>query len=161
MDQYFEQNIKGALDAGLQVGVYYFTQAITVEEAIEEANIVIDALKGYNVTFPVVYDTEYREDGRANDLPNELRTACAKAFCDTVLAAGYTPAVYSSTNWSILDLNLEDLQNYDMWYAYYGQPEDLYFPYEYTMWQYTDKGKVDGIDTNVDLNISFMDYSTR
>jgi len=161
MDPYFEQNIKGALDAGLQVGVYYFTQAITVEEAIEEANIVIEALKGYNITFPVVYDTEYREDGRANDLPNELRTACAKAFCDTILAAGYTPAIYSSTNWCILDLDLEKLQGYDFWYAYYGQPENLYFPYEYTMWQYSDKGKVDGIETNVDLNISFMDYSTR
>ena len=111
MDPYFEQNIKGALDAGLHVGVYYFTQAITVEEAIEEANIVIDALKGYNITFPVVYDTEYREGGRANDLPNELRTACAKAFCDTVLAAGYTPVIYTSTNWSILNLNLEELTN--------------------------------------------------
>ena len=161
MDPYFEQNIKGALDAGVQVGVYYFTQAITVEEAIEEANIVIDALKGYNVTFPVVYDTEYREGGRANDLSNELRTACAKAFCDTILSAGYTPAIYSSTIWSILDLNLEELKDYDLWYAYYGNPEDLYYPYEYTMWQYTDKGKVDGIGTNVDLNISFIDYSTR
>ena len=161
MDPYFEQNIKGALDAGLHVGVYYFTQAITVEEAIEEANIVIDALKGYNITFPVVYDTEYREGGRANDLPNELRTACAKAFCDTVLAAGYTPVVYTSTNWSVLDLNLEELTNYDLWYAYYGNPEDLYYPYEYTMWQYTDSGKVDGINGAVDMNISFMDYSTR
>jgi len=161
MDPYFEQNIKGALDAGLQVGVYYFTQAITVEEAIEEANIVIEALKGYNVTFPVVYDTEYREGGRANNLSNTLRTDCAKAFCDTILAAGYTPAIYASTNWSVLDLNLEGLQNYDFWYAYYGTPENLYFPYEYTMWQYTDSGRVDGIDTNVDLNICFMDYSTR
>ena len=161
MDPYFEQNIKGALDAGLHVGVYYFTQAITVEEAIAEANIVIDALKGYNITFPVVYDTEYREGGRANDLPNELRTACAKAFCDTVLAAGYTPVIYTSTNWSILNLNLEELTNYDLWYAYYGNPEDLYYPYEYTMWQYTDSGKVDGINGAVDMNISFMDYSTR
>ena len=161
MDPYFEQNIKGALDAGLHVGVYYFTQAVTVEEAIEEANIVIDALKGYNITFPVVYDTEYREGGRANDLPNELRTACAKAFCDTVLAAGYTPVIYTSTNWSVLDLNLEELTNYDLWYAYYGNPEDLYYPYEYTMWQYTDSGKVDGINGAVDMNISFMDYSTR
>jgi len=161
MDPYFEQNIKGALDAGLHVGVYYFTQAITVEEAIAEANIVIDALKGYNITFPVVYDTEYREGGRANDLPNELRTACAKAFCDTVLAAGYTPVIYTSTNWSVLNLNLEELTNYDLWYAYYGNPEDLYYPYEYTMWQYTDSGKVDGINGAVDMNISFMDYSTR
>lgn len=161
MDPYYEQNIKGALEAGLQVGVYYFTQAITVEEAIEEANIVIDALKGYNITFPVVYDTEYREDGRANDLSNAERTACAKAFCDTILAAGYTPVVYSSTNWAVLDLDLEGLSNYDFWYAYYGSPENLYMPYEFTMWQYTDSGKVDGISTAVDLNISFMDYSTR
>ena len=161
MDPYFEQNIKGALAAGLHVGVYYFTQAITVEEAIEEANIVIDALQGYNITFPVVYDTEYREGGRANDLSNELRTACAKAFCDTILAAGYTPVIYSSTNWSILNLNLEELQGYDLWYAYYGEPEDLYYPYEYTMWQYTDSGRVDGINGSVDINVGFMDYSTR
>jgi len=161
MDPYFEQNIKGALEAGLHVGVYYFTQAITVEEAIEEANIVINALKGYNITFPVVYDTEYREGGRANDLPNAERTACAKAFCETILAAGYTPVIYASTNWSVLNLNLEDLQGFDLWYAYYGKPENLYYPYEYTMWQYTDSGRVDGIETSVDLNISFMDYSTR
>ena len=161
MDPYFEQNIKGALNAGVQVGVYYFTQAVTVEEAIEEANIVIDALKGYNITFPVVYDTEYREGGRANDLSNAERTACAKAFCDTILAAGYTPVIYSSTNWAVLDLDLEGLQGYDFWYAYYGKPEDLYLPYNFTMWQYTDSGRVDGIETSVDLNISFMDYSTR
>jgi len=161
MDPYFEQNIKGALDAGVQVGVYYFTQAITEEEAIEEANIVIEALKGYNVTFPVVYDTEYREGGRANEMPNAERTACAKSFCDTILAAGYTPAIYTSTNWGILNLNLEELKGYDLWYAYYGEPQDLYFPYEFSMWQYTDSGRVTGIDTNVDINISFMDYSTR
>ena len=161
MDPYFKQNIKGALDAGLQVGVYYFTQAITVEEAIEEANIVIDALKGYNVTFPVVYDTEYLEGARANDISNEERTACVKAFCDTILAAGYTPAVYSSTNWAVLDLNLEGVSGYDFWYAYYGEPESLYLPYGFTMWQYTDSGKVDGISGGVDLNISFVDYSTR
>lgn len=161
MDPYFEQNIKGALEAGLHVGVYYFTQAITEEEAIAEANIVIEKLKDYNITFPVVYDTEYREDGRANNLSNAERTACAKAFCDTILAAGYTPVIYSSTNWSILDLNLEELQGYDYWYAYYGAPEDIYLPYEFSMWQYTDSGRVDGIETSVDLNISFMDYSTR
>ncbi len=161
MDPMFEKNIKGALDAGLHVGVYYFTQAVTVEEAIEEANIVIDVLKDYKITFPVVYDTEYREDGRANDLSNAERTACAKAFCEAVLSAGYTPVVYSSTNWSVLDINMEELQNFDFWYAYYGEAEDIYLPYNFTMWQYTEKGRVDGISTDVDLNISFMDYSTR
>ncbi|MBP3611515.1 MAG: glycoside hydrolase family 25 protein, partial [Lachnospiraceae bacterium] len=161
IDPYFEQNIKGALDAGLQVGVYYFTQAVTEEEAREEANIVIEALKGYNVTFPVAYDTEYAENARANDLSNAERTACAKAFCDTILAAGYTPVIYAGTNWGVLDMNLEGLQDYDLWYAYYGNPEDVYLPYNYTMWQYTDDAVVDGVQTKVDLNISFIDYSTR
>ena len=161
MDSKFVENIEGALAAGLQVGVYYYTQAVTVEEAIEEANIVIESLKGYNITFPVVYDTEYAENARANGISNSERTACAKAFCDTILAAGYTPVVYASTNWCVLDLDLEELQNYDFWYAYYGDAKGMYFPYNFTMWQYTDSGRVDGIPTEVDLNISFMDYSTR
>lgn len=159
IDPYYEQNIKGALAAGLQVGVYYFTQARTVEEAVEEAKIVIENIKAYNVTFPVVYDTEYTADGRANVLSNADRTACAKAFCDTILAAGYTPVIYANTNWSILNLNMEELQGYDFWYAYYG--ENLYYPYDFTMWQYTDSGKVDGVSGDVDLNISFVDYSKR
>jgi len=111
------------------------------------------------VTFPVVYDTEYTADGRANVLSNTDRTACAKAFCDTILAAGYTPVIYANTNWSILNLNMEELQGYDFWYAYYG--ENLYYPYDFTMWQYTDSGTVDGVSGSVDLNISFVDYSKR
>lgn len=158
-DPLYVKNIEGALAAGLQVGVYYFTQAITVEEAIEEANIVIENLKGYPITFPVVYDTELASEGRANKLPNSVRTACAKAFCDTVLAAGYTPVIYAGTNWSILNLNMEELTNYDFWYAYYGT--ELYFPYQFTMWQYTDSGRLSGISGDVDFNLCFVDYSTR
>lgn len=160
MDPKFEDNIKGALAAGVDVGVYYFTQAITEKEAIEEANIVIENLRGYDITFPVIYDTEYREGGRANDLSNRQRTACAKAFCETILAAGYTPMIYSSTNWSILDIDLEQLP-YDLWYAYYGEGKNIYYPYKFTMWQYTDSGKVNGISTNVDLNVCFIDYSVQ
>ncbi|MGN0506360.1 MAG: beta-L-arabinofuranosidase domain-containing protein [Lachnospiraceae bacterium] len=159
IDPYYKQNIEGALAAGLQVGVYYFTQAITVEEAIEEANIVIENLQGYDITFPVVFDTEQATDARANKLPNSVRTECAKAFCDTILAAGYTPVIYAGTNWSILNLNMEELQGYDFWYAYYGN--ELYFPYQFTMWQYTESGRIDGVSGEVDLNISFIDYSTR
>lgn len=159
LDPYYKQNIEGALAAGLQVGVYYFTQAITVEEAIEEANIVIENLRGYDITFPVVFDTEQASDARANKLPNSVRTACAKAFCDTILAAGYTPVIYAGTNWSILNLNMEELQGYDFWYAYYGN--ELYFPYEFTMWQYTQNGRIDGVSGDVDLNVSFVDYSER
>ena len=158
-DPKYVDNIKGATSAGLHVGVYFFTQARTVEEAIEEANFVLENLKGYKISFPVVYDTEHTSGGRANELSNAERTACAKAFCDTILAAGYTPVIYSGTNWTILDLNFEELQMYDFWFAYYG--ETLKFPYNFTMWQYSNTGTVNGISGDVDLNISFVDYSTR
>ena len=161
IDPYYEKNMRGALDAGLMVGVYYFTQAITVEEAVEEANIVLENIKDYPVTFPIVYDTELSNNARANNISGADRTACAKAFCDTILAAGYTPVIYAGTNWSVMKLNLEELQSYDLWYAYYGEPESLYYPYGYTMWQYTESGTVDGIKGKADLNLSFIDYSTR
>ena len=136
----------------------HFSQAITEQEAIEEANIVIENLRGYNVTYPVIFDTEHVDGGRANSMSSSERTACAKAFCETILAAGYTPMIYANTNWSVLNINLEQLP-YDLWYAYYGT--NLYYPYNFTMWQYSDSGKVDGISGNVDLNLSFIDYSKK
>ncbi len=158
IDPQYENNIKGALAAGVDVGVYYFSQAITEQEAIEEANIVIENLKGYHVTYPVIFDTEHVDGGRANSMSSSERTACAKAFCETISAAGYTPMIYSNTNWSVLNINLEQLP-YDLWYAYYGT--NLYYPYNFTMWQYSDSGKVNGISGNVDLNLSFVDYSAQ
>jgi len=162
LDPYFKQNIEGALAAGLEVGVYFFTQATTVEEAKEEAQFVIDNLKGYDVTWPVVYDTEaitsYKA-ARANSLSREVRTACAKAFLEEVKAAGYTPMLYANTRWSILKLDLAQLSDYDFWYAYYG--DEIYYPYKFSMWQYTSTGTVDGIKGNADVNISFVDYGAQ
>ena len=96
---------------------------ISIKKAVEEAKLVIKNLKNYEVTFPVVFNTEYTQNGRANIMPNSVRTACAKAFCDTVEAAGYKSAIYSNTTWSILDLNKEDLEAYDMWYAFYSSTD--------------------------------------
>jgi len=159
LDPYFKQNVEGAKAAGIDVGVYFFTQATTVEEAKEEARFVIDNLKGYDITWPVVYDTEdipsYKA-ARANVLPRETRTACAKAFLEEVKAAGYTPMLYANTRWSILKLDLAELSDYDFWYAYYG--DEIYYPYKFSMWQYSSSGKVDGIKGDTDLNISFVDY---
>ncbi len=162
LDPYFKQNVEGAKAAGIEVGVYFFTQATTVEEAKEEAKFVIDNLKGYDITWPVVFDTEEitsYEAARANVLSRKMRTACAKAFLDEIKAAGYTPMLYANTRWSILKLDLEKLSDYDFWYAYYG--DELYYPYRFNMWQYTSSGKVDGIKGNADLNISFVDYGAK
>lgn len=162
LDPYFKQNIEQAKKAGIDVGVYFFTQATTVEEAKEEARFVIDNLEGCDITWPVVFDTEEITSyaaARANKLSIETRTACAKAFLEEIEAAGYTPMLYANTRWSILNLDLAQLSEYDFWYAYYG--DDIYYPYQFSMWQYTSSGKVDGIKGNADLNISFKDYGAN
>ena len=162
LDPYFKQNAEGAKKAGIDVGVYFFTQATTVEEAKEEAKFVIDNLKEYDITWPVVYDTEaitsYKA-ARANVLSREVRTACAKAFLEEIKAAGYTPMLYANTRWSVLKLDMAQLSDYDFWYAYYG--DEIYYPYDFTMWQYTSAGTVNGIKGNADLNISFVDYGAK
>lgn len=162
LDPYFKKHMEGAKKAGIETGVYFFTQATNEAEAREEAKFVIDNLKGYDVTWPVVFDTEeitsYKA-ARANVLSREVRTACAKAFLEEIKAAGYTPMLYANTRWSILRLDLAELSDYDFWYAYYG--DDIYYPYKFSMWQYTASGKVDGIKGNADLNISFVDYGAK
>jgi len=162
LDPYFKTNMDGAKAAGIETGVYFFTQATTVEEAKEEAQFVIENLKDYDVTWPVVFDTEaitsYKA-ARANVLSRETRTACAKAFLEEIKAAGYTPMLYANTRWSILNLDMGELSEYDFWYAYYGN--DMYYPYQYTMWQYTSGGTVNGIKGKADLNISFVDYGAE
>ena len=109
----------------------------------------------------MVFDTEeitsYKA-ARANGLSRETRTACTIAFMEEIKAAGYTPMLYANTRWSIMRLDMSKLTDYDFWYAYYGDGEDIYYPYKFTMWQYTDSGKIDGIKGNADMNISFVDY---
>ncbi|MDE7324954.1 MAG: glycoside hydrolase family 25 protein [Lachnospiraceae bacterium] len=161
LDPYFEANIAAANEAGLDVGVYFFSQAITVEEAVEEANMVLEHIKDYKLTYPVIFDTEVvtTYNARANNLARDLRTDICIAFCDTIEAAGYRPMVYANTRWMILGIDLERLTKYDKWYAYYGTT--FTFPYKYQMLQYSDSGKVPGISGAVDLDISFVDYSKQ
>ncbi len=158
-DPYFEQNIKNAYNAGVKVGAYFFSQATTVEEAVEEANYIIEVLRPYKdmVTFPVAFDTEKADNARANDLSADERTEIAKVFCETVKNAGYKPMIYFSTVWSLMYLNLEELTDYDIWYAYYS--DDIYYPYDYKIWQYQSDGSVPGIPGHADMNVCFKDYS--
>lgn len=156
-DPYFEQNIKGALAAGVQVGIYFFTQATNEVEAVEEASMVIALCSGYDITYPVVIDTEGAGgNGRADGLDGEMRTAVCKAFCQTIQNAGYEAGVYASRNWMNNNLDMSQLDSYKVWLAEY-RSTPLYQGY-YDMWQYTSKGAVDGISGRVDLNISYLGY---
>lgn len=158
-DPYFEQNMKGAIEAGIPIGIYFFSQAITQEEAKQEAEFVLNAIKEQQITYPIVFDTEVvtTYDARANKLTRQDRTQIAKAFMDEIRIAGYKPMLYANTKWMIMGLDLEQLTEYDKWYAYYG--DTITFPYEFQMLQYSDKGSVPGIKGKVDLNVSFIDYS--
>lgn len=156
IDPYFEQNIKGAQAAGLNVGIYFFTQAVTDVEAVEEASMVLSLIKNYHITYPVFIDTEGAGgNGRADNLSVEKRTLVCKAFCDTIESGGYKAGVYASKNWYNNRINVEELEDYYIWLAEYRKAP-TYEGY-YDMWQYTSKGQIDGISGNVDLNISYID----
>jgi GH25 family lysozyme M1 (1,4-beta-N-acetylmuramidase) len=158
-DDTFEYNINGALDNGIEAGVYFFTQAISVEEAEEEAQFVLDAIEPYDVTYPVVLDVEAvnQDNARTKDLTKEERTEYCIAFCEKIRQAGYTPMIYGNLKSFMLMLDMEKLEDYDKWFAYYD--DQLYFPYNVRVWQYTDTGSIEGIDTDVDINISFGNFS--
>lgn len=154
-DDRFEENVEGALQAGIKVGVYFYTQALNEQELLEEANFVLEKIAPYKIECPVVYDVEKVSgaNGRMNALSLEERTNLTLLFCQTIEAAGYKPMIYYNMEMATLMLDLETLENYDKWLAYYN-PE-MYYPYDYKIWQYTHNGKVNGIEGDVDLNICF------
>jgi len=157
-DTAFKQNIQCASDAGIDIGVYFYTQAINPTEAIEEAQSVLDQIKGYNVNYPIVFDVEeiLNDTFRQQSLNSDELTNICIAFCEKIKSAGYTPMIYSNLKYYVAKLNLEKLTAYEKWYASYDT--SLYFPYEISMWQYTQSGTVDGISGKVDLNISFKKW---
>lgn len=154
-DENFEDNIKGALRNDIDVGVYFFSQAVSDEEIREEAQYVLDALEPYRVEYPVVIDVEAvtNDSARTKNLTKEERTQLCITFCEMVKEAGYTPMIYGNLKSFLLMLDLEQLEQYDKWIAFYDEP--MYYPYDFKIWQYTDKGRVAGIEGDVDLNISF------
>ncbi|MGN0165750.1 MAG: glycoside hydrolase family 25 protein [Lachnospiraceae bacterium] len=157
-DECFDDNVKYAKEAGLDVGVYIFSQAVTVEEGIEEAEFILEEIRDMDINGPIVFDTEYYDepaDARANLITREERTAIAKAFCETIEEAGYKPMIYANTRWLLLGIDWDQLAEYDVWYAYYG--EDPILPYDFAIWQYSSQGSVNGIEGPVDMNIMFKD----
>lgn len=156
-DKYFRKNIEGAIKAGIPVGLYFFTQATTEVEAVEEASMVLALCKEYDITYPVFIDTEKAgENGRANELDKKKRTAICQAFCETIRNGGYKAGIYASKNWfeNKLDMNILSDDTY-IWLAQYG--DEVTYDGKYHMWQYTSSGRVLGIEGRVDLNLSFLE----
>ena len=155
-DSTFKTNLSGAIKAGLPVGVYCFSAAITEKEAIEEANYTCDKIKGYNVSLPVFIDYEYESGYRMdNGATVETRTKIIDAFCRTVASRGYTPGIYSGD--SLLRNNVDGVslgKKYTMWVASYS-PAIHYYTGLYDMWQYSSKGVVDGIKSGGTTDLDY------
>ena len=160
-DKYYEQNIRGAMRAGLETGVYFFAQAVTVEEAIEEADYVISLLDGLDINGPVAYDWEMHDSTyRVYGTSPEMATACAVAFCERIKDAGYNPMVYGGTYVSYRKYDQGALADYLSWYPEYKswKSEKLCPTLVYHMdyWQFSSSRAVAGINGRVDMNIQFI-----
>ena len=155
-DDLYEQNIRGAADVGLHVGVYLYSQALSEHEAEEEADYLLSLIEGLPVDYPVVYDQEeYTADkARTDGLTGEQATLNALAFCRRVHEAGYIPMIYTNNDWATTMYDMERLDHYPVWYADYTSTPTL--PGGFAMWQYTDSGQVHGITGPVDLNLLFL-----
>ena len=153
-DTYAQDNYQGATAAGIKVGAYFFSQAISVEEAEEEARYLLDIIKDWNVEMPIVFDWEYiDETSRTAKVDARTLTDCTKAFCDIIANAGYQPMVYFNANHSYDRIYIRELTEYPFWLARYDTVLD--YPYKVDMWQYTETGSVPGISGNVDINLFF------
>ena len=152
-DSTYRANIRGAINAGLKVGVYFYSQATNEAEAVEEASMVLSLVSGYSLPLGVYYDTEKvaGDTGRADTISAAQRTACAVAFCETIRNSGYSAGVYSYASWFYNSLNFANISKYNTWIAQYR--DTLSFSYKYNIWQYTGSGHVNGISKPVDMNI--------
>ncbi|MBQ9030582.1 MAG: glycoside hydrolase family 25 protein [Parasporobacterium sp.] len=153
LDERFHEYMAGAAEAGLEVGVYFFSAAIDEEEAVQEAGFVIDNLADYEIDLPVYFDTEEAGPGQARTEPVAagMFTLNAEAFCKTVESAGYRAGVYASNRWIQRNLELAWLSDYEIWYAQYNDTPGR--EYGFDMWQYTEHGDLYGCGTYLDMNI--------
>lgn len=151
--------INGAKAEGIKVGAYFFSQAVSTEEAIEEADYVKTVLGDIKLDYPVAYDWEIikDDDARTDSVSASQATECARAFCDRVKELGYTPILYSPSRELYFKYDLSRLADVDIWYCEYANVPTFY--YEFSMWQYSSTGTIDGIEGAVDLNICFTNVA--
>ena len=152
------ENLRGALDAGLDVGVYFFSQATTEQEAREEAWFVLDTIDGLPIRYPVLFDWEGVADdvARTDGVTGPEMSQFAQAFCEEVARAGYTAGIYFNQSYGYNSFDLRALHSYEFWLAEYDEAQS--FAYEVQLWQYDYQGRVPGIETTVDLNLCYKDY---
>ena len=153
LDDCFSYNIDAAREAGIECGAYFFSQAVSAEEAREEAAFVLDALDGVALDYPVVFDYEMRASGinsRVSGVESHLATSIAAAYCEAVEAAGYGAMLYGN-GYDLGHYDLDALDSYPIWYAEYGALPA--YPQAFAIWQYASDGQIDGIDTPVDLSL--------
>lgn len=154
-DNKFRQNIQGASNAGLKVGVYFFSQAVNEVEAVEEASMVLSQVKGYRLSYPVFIDVE-PSGGRADSLSSGERTKVINAFCQTIQNGGYSAGIYANKTWLSQKMNISALSGYKIWLAQYNS--EVTYSGRYDIWQYSEKGSVSGISGKVDMNLSYLTY---
>lgn len=153
-DECFQKNIAGAKNAGLKVGVYFFSQATTPEEAIEEAEYVTEKIWGRGVSLPVAFDMEpFMGNERFLNHDIKSKTEMADAFLKVITKFGYEPILYGNPTWLTNDVDISKLTEYPIWLAHYTYSTE--WPYMFRMWQFTSQGRVNGISGDVDLNIIF------
>lgn len=161
LDECFQDNIKRASDAGLQIGLYFSSQAVSQEEIAEEAQFVLDHIQEYNVTYPIAFDMEYvsNDSCRVEKISKKTKTELAIAFCDIMRLSGYYPMIYGNKEWLLKEIDLSKLNDYDIWLSQVSDLPD--YPYRFAMWQYDRAGEIDGVVGTVNFNISFIDYSEK
>lgn len=153
-DESFRQNVEGAQAVGIETGAYFFSQAVTVDEAIQEAELAIEILESYDMAFPIMYDWEVMEGTRSDGVDYATVTACAKAFCQRLEEAGYRAGVYFNLEMAKF-MDMAELKDYVLWLADYN--ESPRFAYKFDFWQYSATGAVSGITGDVDLNLYFVE----
>ena len=163
LDDNFVENIEAAVEAGLDIGIYFYSQAINQEEAVQEVNFIIQNLEPYraHIMYPVAFDMENvsNDKARIDGLSRDDKTAITDSFLSGIQAAGYIPMIYGNKEWLIKNIDLAKLQDYDIWLS---QDEDIPdYPYQFAMWQYTTTGVVNGVKGDANLNICFVSYSDR
>lgn len=161
LDDKFVDYAQNANMNDISIGAYFYSQAISEAEAIEEANYIVGAVGSFNIKYPIAIDIENvnKDTARTNNLTIKERTSFVKLFCDTVKGYGFKPIIYASRDMLIAGLDLSELSDYEIWLADYVVPTD--FPYDFKMWQYSNKGKVDGINGDVDLDIRFVNNTSE
>lgn len=155
-DDSFHDHVVGAHGVGIETGAYFFSQATNVDEALQEAELALEILDGYDMTYPIFYDWEVADSGRTADVSFSTVTECAKAFCARIEEAGYSAGVYFNLSMS-MQMRMVELEDYTFWVADYN--DSPRYDYAFTFWQYTDKGQVSGIAGDVDLNLAFVEQS--